>query len=173
LEPDGRSRPVPEPPAPGRPEPKAAKKTAETPVPPVAKVEKLAAKASSPKQAAKAEQPDPGVTLDQVAKAWKQIGAAVKAENMNLNALLNSSHPLELKKGVLVLGFTSELLRSKADIPEQIEIVRKAIASVLGADLAVRCVVSNAKNPAPPDVKADGMVAAALKAGGKVVDVQE
>jgi DNA polymerase-3 subunit gamma/tau len=166
-----------EPPAPSRSEPKAARKNAETPAPtpPASKAEKPAAKAASPKQADKAEQPEPdsGVTLDQVIKVWKQIGAAVKAENVNLNALLNSSHPLELKKGVLVLGFTSELLRSKADIPEQIEIIRKAIASVLGADLAVRCVVSSAKHPAPPDVKADGMVAAALKAGGKVVDVQE
>jgi DNA polymerase-3 subunit gamma/tau len=178
LEPESRSRQAPEPPASGKSEPKTAKKAAEAPVPPAPsapKAEKTAAKASNPKQPARAEEPesDPGVTLDQVAKAWKQIGAAVKAENMNLNALLNSSRPLELKKGVLVLGFTSELLRSKADIPEQVDIIRKAIASVLGADLAVRCVVSSAKHPAPPDVKADGMVAAALKAGGKVVDVQE
>ena len=74
---------------------------------------------------------------------------------------------------VLVLGFTSEILRSKVDTPEQIEITRKAIAKVVGADLAVRCVVSSAKQSAPPDVKADGMVAAALKAGGEIVDVQE
>jgi hypothetical protein len=40
-------------------------------------------------------------------------------------------------------------------------------------DVAVRCVVSNARQSAPPDVRADGMVAAALKAGGEIVDIQE
>jgi hypothetical protein len=34
-------------------------------------------------------------------------------------------------------------------------------------------VVTNAKQSPPPDVKADGMVAAALKAGGEIVDIQE
>ncbi len=43
-------------------------------------------------------------------------------------ALLNSCRLLEIKNGVLVIGFASELLRSKMDMPEQIEITRKAIA---------------------------------------------
>jgi hypothetical protein len=72
-----------------------------------------------------------------------------------------------------MLGFASELLHSKADTPEQMEIARKAIAEILGVDVAVRCVVSNARQSAPPDVRADGMVAAALKAGGEIVDIQE
>jgi DNA polymerase-3 subunit gamma/tau len=146
---------------------------------PGAAAEKKAPKAA-PKPAARSEPEGPqdraaaeGLSLDQVARAWKQVGAAVKAQNMNLSALLNSCRLLDLKKGTLVLGFTSELLRSKADTPEQIEIVRKAAASVLGTDLAIRCVVSSAKRAAPPDVKADGMVAAALKAGGEIVDVQD
>jgi DNA polymerase III subunit gamma/tau len=114
-----------------------------------------------------------GITLGQVAKAWKQVCAAVKSDSMNLNALLNSSRPLDVKNGVLLLGFTSEILRSKADTPEQMEFTRKAISQVLGAELLVKCVVTNAKQSTPPDVKADGMVAAALKAGGEIVDIQE
>ena len=116
---------------------------------------------------------EPGITLAQVAKAWKQICAMVKSESMNLNALLNSSHPVEVKKGVLVIGFTSEILRAKADTPEQIDIIRKAVSHVLGGELGIKCVVSNAKNSNRTDVKADGMVAAALKHGGEIVDVQE
>jgi len=114
-----------------------------------------------------------GVTLAQAVKAWKQICAEVKLESPNLNALLNSGQPLELKGNLLVLGFKSEILRSKAEIPEQIEITRRAIAKVLGVDLMVRCAVSSAKQSAPANVKADGMVAAALKAGGEIVDTQE
>ncbi len=56
---------------------------------------------------------------------------------------------LEVKNNVLVLGFASEILRSKADTPEQIEITRKAIAEVLGVELAVRCVVTNGKAKCP------------------------
>jgi DNA polymerase-3 subunit gamma/tau len=113
------------------------------------------------------------VTLGQVVKAWKQVCAAVKPQSSSLNALLNSCKLLEVKDGVLMLGFASELLHSKADTPEQMEIARKAIAEILGVDVAVRCVVSNARQSAPPDVRADGMVAAALKAGGEIVDIQE
>ena len=114
-----------------------------------------------------------GVTLAQVVKAWRQICTEVKSENPTLNALLNSGHPLEVKNNLLVLGFASDILRSKADLPEQIEITRGAIAKVLGVDLSVKCVVTNARQTAPPNVKADGMVAAALKAGGEIVDTQE
>jgi len=90
-----------------------------------------------------------------------------------LSALLNSCRLLEVKDGVLVLGFPSELLRSKADTPEQLEIAQKAIAEILGAELALRCVVSNARQSPPPNVKPDGMVAAALEHGGEIVDIQE
>jgi len=114
-----------------------------------------------------------GVTLAQVLKAWRQICAEVKSENQNLNALLNSGHPLEVKGNVLVLGYASDILRSKVDLPEQMKTTRRAIAKVLGADLSVKCVVTNARNSPPPNVKADGMVAAALKAGGEIVDTQE
>ena len=113
------------------------------------------------------------VTLGQVVKVWKQVCAAVKPQSSSLNALLNSCKLLEVKNGVLLLGFASELLRSKADTPEQLEIIHKAIAESLGTGVAVRCIVSNARQSAPADVKSDGMVAAALKAGGEIVDIQE
>jgi DNA polymerase-3 subunit gamma/tau len=113
------------------------------------------------------------ITLDQLTKAWKQIRALIKPQNPSLDGLLNSCRLLEVKNGILVIGFQSELLRSKVDMPEQIEIARKAILEVCGGDLSVKCVVTNAKQAPPPDVKADGMVAAALKAGGEIVDIQE
>jgi DNA polymerase III subunit gamma/tau len=114
-----------------------------------------------------------GISLEQVIKAWKQIRELIKPKSRSLDGLLNSCRLLEVKNGVLVIGFASELLRSKVDTPELIEITRKAILEVCGADLAIKCVVTNAKQATPPNVKADGMVAAALKHGGEIVDTQE
>ena len=113
-----------------------------------------------------------GITLAQVLKDWKQVGALVKS-NMSLSALLNSCRLLEVKNNTLTLGFSSEILRTKADTPEQIALIRKAISEVLGVELAIRCVVTSGKRNVPPNVKPDGMVAAALKNGGEIVDTQE
>jgi DNA polymerase III subunit gamma/tau len=112
------------------------------------------------------------VTLAQVSKAWKRVKDSLRSQP-SLVALLNSSRLLEIKEGVLVLGFASEVLRSKMEVPEQLELTRKAIAEVVGTDLQLRCVISNTKQSAPSDVKADGMVAAAIKHGGEIVDIQE
>jgi DNA polymerase-3 subunit gamma/tau len=113
------------------------------------------------------------VTLDQVVKAWKQISASIKPESQSLAALLNSCRPLEIKNNELVIGFANDLVRSKMNTVPQIEITRKAILKICGADLSIKCVVTNSKQAPPPDVKADGMVAAAIKAGGEIVDIQE
>jgi DNA polymerase-3 subunit gamma/tau len=114
-----------------------------------------------------------GIGLGQLTKAWRQIRAVVKPQDHSLEGLLNSCVLLEVKDGVLTLGFSSEMLRAKADKPEHLELTRRAIAQVTGADLAIRCVVSNIRQPRHSEVKPDGMVAAALKAGGEIVDVQE
>ena len=131
--------------------------------------------ASSPEKRAQesVREGTPALTLKQIAGVWKQVCAAIKPHSTSLNALLNTARLLEVKDGLLVLGFQSELLRSKADTPEQMKITRAALVEALGVEVAVRCVVSKAKQSAPPNVKADGMVAAALKAGGEIVDTQE
>jgi DNA polymerase III subunit gamma/tau len=113
------------------------------------------------------------VSLEQVTKAWKQIRALIKPHSLSLDGLLNSCRLLEVKNRVLVIGFASEVLRLKVDTPEMKEIACKAIAEVCGEELAVKCVITNAKQATPPNVKTDGMVAAALKHGGEIVDTQE
>jgi DNA polymerase III subunit gamma/tau len=110
------------------------------------------------------------VTLEQVNKAWKQIRVVIKAKSLSLEGLLNSGRLLDVKENVLIIGFQSEILRSKADTPEQMKITRQAITEVMKVELGVRCVVTNAKHSTPPDVKSDGMVAAALRHGGEIVN---
>jgi len=119
-----------------------------------------------------ASQTESSVTLEQISKSWKQIKDALRSQP-SLVALLNSSRVLEIKDGVLVLGFASEVLRKKMEVPEQMELTLKAIAEIVGRDLSLRCVISNAKQSTPADVKADGMVAAAIKHGGEIVNIQE
>ncbi len=135
------------------------------------KAEKLASKPA--KETEKHVEVIGNVTLEQLTKAWKQIRALIKPQSPSLDGLLNSCRLLEVKNGILVIGFSSELLRSKVDMPEQMEITRKAIVEVCGGELSVKCVITNAKQATPPDVKADGMVAAAIKHGGEIVDIQE
>jgi len=146
-------------------------------VPARKKIEKPAVRPPVQKEAGKTDaeialQMESPVSLGQVSSAWKQVKDALRSQP-SLVALLNSSRLLEIKDEVLVLGFASEVLRSKMDAPEQLMLTRKAIADTVGADLQVRCVISNAKQTTPPNVKADGMVASAIKVGGEIVDIQE
>jgi DNA polymerase-3 subunit gamma/tau len=128
-----------------------------------------AASPSSPAGAAE----EGGITLEQVTKAWKKIKLAIKKSSPGLEALLNSGRVLDLKDNLLILGFGSDLLRSMVETEEQLGIIRQSLADAFGRDLQVKCVVSSEKQAAPADVKSDGMVAAALKVGGKIVDIQE
>jgi len=67
----------------------------------------------------------------------------------------------------------SEVLVEKIEKPEQIEIAQKAISDTLGVILKIKCVVTNAKGEVPSGVDQNGLVAAAIQAGGEVVDIQE
>jgi hypothetical protein len=74
---------------------------------------------------------------------------------------------------VLTLGFSSDILREKTDTTEHIQTIQETIKKIFDLDLQVRCVVSKAKQAAPPDIKQDGMVAEALKYGAKITDIQD
>jgi len=111
------------------------------------------------------------VTLEAVNKAWKHISHLVKAKDATLSALLNSGKLLEIREGVLILAFASEILQEKFNRPDNLDLTRKALHEALGVDLAVQSVIVGAKNPLPAHVKPDGMVAAANQLGGEIVDI--
>lgn len=115
----------------------------------------------------------PAINLDEVIRSWKDVRAAIKPAHPGLEALLNSCKPMDIRGDVLVLGFQSDTVRALMDKPENLEITRRAIADVLGVALGVQCVVTNAKGKLPPNISQDGMVAAALNHGGKIVDSDE
>ncbi len=118
-----------------------------------------------------ANPPSSRATLENLARAWKDIHAAIKPAQPALAALLNSCKPVELRGDELVLGFKSEVVRSLMDKPENLNTTRRVIEKMFGVHLRIRCVVMNAQGRLPPDVPADGMVATALDYGGEIVDV--
>jgi DNA polymerase III subunit gamma/tau len=127
-------------------------------------------KETSASQTAPVEEAD--LTLNTLAKSWKQVAVAL-SEEKNLAAVINSCRPLELKNNTVTIGFQSDIVLGMATQPEKTAAIIAALAKVFGVELKIKCIVSNAKQAIPPDVKADGMVAAALKAGGEIVDIQE
>ena len=108
-----------------------------------------------------------------VIKAWKHLSSSLPKAQANLSALLNSVRMIDVQGKTLILGLASDVLVSKIDKPDQIEVIRKLIKDEFGVDINVRCMVTTAKGKIPPNVSQDGMVAAAIQHGGEIVDMQD
>jgi DNA polymerase III subunit gamma/tau len=113
------------------------------------------------------------LSVGDILKAWKHLSASLPKAQANLSALLNSVRMIDMQGKTLILGLASDVLVSKIDKPDQIEVVRKLIKDEFGVDVNVRCVVTNAKGKIPPNVSQDGMVATAIQHGGEIVDMQD
>jgi DNA polymerase III subunit gamma/tau len=110
------------------------------------------------------------VGAEDIIRAWKHLSASLPKTQANLSALLNSVRMIDMQGKTLILGLASDVLVSKIDKPDQIEVVRKLIKDQFGVDVNIRCVVTTAKGKIPPNVPQDGMVATAIQHGGEIVD---
>ena len=113
------------------------------------------------------------ISAGDVIKAWKHMSSALPKAQANLSALMNSVKMIDVQGKTLILGLASDVLVSKIDKPDQIEAIQKLIKDEFGADVSVRCVVTNAKGKIPANVAQDGMVATAIQHGGEIVDMQD
>ena len=111
------------------------------------------------------------ITAGDIIKVWKQMSAALPKNQANLSALMNSVRMIDVHEGTLILGLASDVLVSKIDKPDQIEAIQKLIKDQFGAEMNVRCTVTNVKGRVPPNVPQDGMVATAIQHGGEIVDM--
>jgi DNA polymerase-3 subunit gamma/tau len=113
-------------------------------------------------------------STNQLMENWRRILAAVRQQNPNLYALLNSCRAKKIHNGALVLDFASDLLKSKMEKEENVQIVQNALKQVLGDEYSVRCRTrTSMRTQLPPNVDSDGMVATAINdLGGEIVDVQ-
>ena len=109
----------------------------------------------------------PTVQLGTVASKWKDVASASRRIHPSLQALVNSCKPFSIEGDVLTLAFEHETPRSKAESDSNRQGIERAIHDVLGVPLKVRCIVGNA-DAALPDVDSNGVVAEAMRLGGKL-----
>jgi len=125
----------------------------------------------------KDEEPRPveksAISAGEVIRVWKHLSASLPKTQANLSALLNSVRMIDMQGKTLVLGLASDVLVSKIDKPDQIEVIQKLIRDQFGVDVNIRCVVTTVKGKIPPNVPQDGMVATAIQHGGEIVDMQD
>ncbi len=114
-----------------------------------------------------------GLTLKTVQKKWFTLRDVVRKYNGSAEGLLNSCTVLDLRGTKLYLGFKNDVLKSKMEDPERLAAVQKGLEQVMGVALQVHCVIATDSQSIPPEVDEAGMVAAAVRLGGKIVDTRE
>jgi DNA polymerase-3 subunit gamma/tau len=114
---------------------------------------------------------DGTITTEDILAEWSHIRAEVKLRRSQAEALLNSQRLVQVKNGVLILGFQSETVKSKMENPENIEVTRRVIQSICNVDVPIQCIVVAGKAAAAVDNAAepDSLVSAAINLGGKLV----
>lgn len=116
------------------------------------------------------------ISLQDINRSWDRIKEYVKRSRPQTVALLNSCKPLTVKNGVLFLGFASEIVKSKMEMNDNIELTCQAISQVTGSKVSIACeIMSKKANVAPADlnINGDGLVGTALNLGGKIVTPRE
>jgi DNA polymerase-3 subunit gamma/tau len=106
-------------------------------------------------------------------EAWQQFLGLVRKQNPTTYGVLNSCKSHYMRGDELVLNFASDVLKSKMEKPENLEVTRQALSQIFQRPVAIRCRVDTTQRDAvPPGVENDGMVAAALRdLGGELVDM--
>jgi DNA polymerase-3 subunit gamma/tau len=117
--------------------------------------------------------PSKKYTFQDILHHWPRIRAVVKKARVQTEGLMNSCKPLAIKEGVLILGFSTDLLKKKMEAGDNVLVIRQGIYQVMGCEVPVACVVMNSKAstdlPSDFDVEGDGIVGTALNLGGKIV----
>jgi DNA polymerase-3 subunit gamma/tau len=120
------------------------------------------------------------ISYQEIRGRWRDILHAARQYDPRTQALLNSSTPIGLESGTLIIGFRSDLLRDKMEKNQNISKACQAAEQVLGKSIRMRCVLisslrhSEAEADKTPAVEDGGMVATAIRDfGAQVVDVEQ
>ncbi|NMB88129.1 MAG: DNA polymerase III subunit gamma/tau [Chloroflexi bacterium] len=115
------------------------------------------------------------IDIQDIRSNWRRIREIVKERSRPTEGLLNSCKLLTVRNGTLYIGFASEVLKSKMEIQDNMDLTCQAIYHVTGANLPIVCVVTSGKgSELPPDldVDGDGLVNTALNLGGQISSTQ-
>jgi DNA polymerase-3 subunit gamma/tau len=108
---------------------------------------------------------------------WRKIIETVRKLSPGTQALVNSCHFNGIKQGCIRLAFASDLIKTKMESNDHLEITRKAIEQVTGLSMPIRCEVTDirpADTASESQVNQESLVGSALRElGGQVVDVKE
>ncbi|HKJ26879.1 MAG TPA: DNA polymerase III subunit gamma/tau [Anaerolineales bacterium] len=111
---------------------------------------------------------------DALGKQWAQIIKLVREESPNTTGLLNpAACQYAYQNGVLSLYFGSKLLKEKMEEDAHLSVLKKAAEKVLERKVDIRCYVSGGKGGLPPGIDSTGRVAAAMRLGGTIVDIND
>jgi DNA polymerase-3 subunit gamma/tau len=112
------------------------------------------------------------ISTQDVLAAWTQIRSEVKSRRSQAEALLNSQRLVQMKNGTLILGFPSDMLKSKMENPENIEVTKRVINNLLHIEIPIQCIVVTSKGggaAVDTEVDPDGLVSTAINLGGKLI----
>ena len=129
----------------------------------------------SAKQGAEPAKPaEPGSAQEMISSHWDQIVRLVKEHSPNTTGLLNpSTCQYTWENGILKLYFSSALLKDKMEDKKHMNALKHAAKQVLEEAVEVQCFVSGSGGGLPPEVESAGRVAAAMRLGGQIVDINE
>jgi DNA polymerase-3 subunit gamma/tau len=108
-----------------------------------------------------------------LAAAWPQLLGLVRQQSQSAYGTLNSCTSRLMHGDHITLSFASDVLKTKMEKPENLQLLRTALQQVFGREVFVQCVVDTARrDTVPPGVDDNGIVAAALRdLGGELVDI--
>jgi len=116
---------------------------------------------------------DTVLSIAKVREAVPEVRTLLRKYRKYTEALLASARSYNLKKGFIVIGFQSPVLKDQFEKGEHLDIIQRAFSHVLGVETRIRAVVINSKDQTDEqnmDFESGGLVSAALDLGGKLVD---
>jgi DNA polymerase III subunit gamma/tau len=110
------------------------------------------------------------ITETMIRDSWKAILTEAKKRSAKASAALNTRQTMNVKNGVLILGYSSDTTKKMMETESNLDVLKQTLTAVFGSFLPVRCVVVGEKKGGESDGDAEGsMVRTALDLGGKIV----
>jgi len=107
-------------------------------------------------------------------KQWGQVIKLIEKDSPNTTGLLNpKTCQYAWHNGLLTLYFSSKILKEKMESETHLTALKNAAEQVLERKVEIRCYVSGGQGGLPPGIDSASRVAAAMRLGGTIVDINE
>ncbi len=120
---------------------------------------------------------DGDIAINDIHRSWAKVKVRVGKHDPRTEALLNSSRLAGLQGDILVLGFSSEILKEMMEKEGNITLTSDILEEVFGRPIPIKCVVTTRQGSSLPDdidVDKDGMVGTATRdLGGKISSAEQ